>query len=491
MATKTRFAAYPSAVVYEQPDGKKPVQHLLWGDWLRQKDGKKGPYCEVRARRVNGWMHQDDIQKDRILEVVFVDIGQGDGCLLVTPDDEHMIIDAGIGDNMYRFLRWRYGGFKKPWEFAAAVISHPDADHYAGFDPIFDDPKVTIKTIYHNGIMERSGKNSLGAKTKSGKPRYLTSLIQSTEDLRDFLSVPSRWKRKKYPTMIEKGLSNGKFNDYQMLTVENEYMPEYGKDDKLTIQLLGPVVELDKNNKPRLRWYGSPSKTKNGHSIVLRLLYGNVRILLGGDLNIPSENLLLSYHTGLAAPPASVGEERLLLEAARRTFEVDIAKSCHHGSADFSSTYLLATNPIATVISSGDNEPHSHPRADTLGTIGSCSRGARPMIFSTELARSARETIKHPYILQKQLKTLQAEIDKAPTDTAKEKRKKQRLIDKFNKHVQKIERSIAVFGAINLRTDGDRVILAQKIEQPRSKDRKWDIYRLEPRGGSLQYISKH
>jgi beta-lactamase superfamily II metal-dependent hydrolase len=491
MATKTHFAGYPSAVVYKQPDGKKPIQHLLWGDWLRLKDGKNGPYCEVHARGVDGWMHQDFIQKDRILEVVFVDIGQGDGCLLVTPDDKHILIDAGIGDNMYRFLRWRYGGFKEPWEFESAVISHPDADHYAGFDTIFDDPNVTIKTIYHNGIMERKGKNSLGAKAKSGKKSYLTNLIQSTEDLHDFLSVPSRWKKKKYPMMIEKGLSLGKSSDYQMLSVENRYMRGYGQNDELTIQVLGPVVERDRNNKPRLKWFGSTSKTKNGHSIVLRIIYGNVRILLGGDLNIPSENLLLGYHTGLAAPPASVEEERLLIEAARRTFEVDIAKSCHHGSADFSSTYLLATNPIATVISSGDNEPHSHPRADTLGTIGSCSRGIRPMIFSTELARSAKEAIKHPYILQKQLKSLQAEIDKAPTDTEKEKRKKQRLIDKFNKQLEKIERSIAIFGAINLRTDGEKVVIAQKIEQPRSKDKKWDIYQLETSGGLLQYISKY
>lgn len=32
MPARTRFAGYPSAVAYEHPDGKKPVQELLWGN---------------------------------------------------------------------------------------------------------------------------------------------------------------------------------------------------------------------------------------------------------------------------------------------------------------------------------------------------------------------------------------------------------------------------------------------------------------------------
>ena len=52
MSDKTRFAGYPSAVVYEGSNKDKPVQHLLWGDWLKLKNGKEGPFCEVHARGV-------------------------------------------------------------------------------------------------------------------------------------------------------------------------------------------------------------------------------------------------------------------------------------------------------------------------------------------------------------------------------------------------------------------------------------------------------
>lgn len=214
---------------------------------------------------------------------------------------------------------------------------------------------------------------------------------------------------------------------------------------------------------------------------------------MGGDLNIPSEELLLAHHTGLPVPPRSLEETGLLIEAARRVFQVDVAKSCHHGSADFSSLFMEALHPLATVISSGDDEPHAHPRSDTLGAIGRHSRGERPLIFSTELARSAPEAVKRPYALRRELKELAAQIDAAPTATAADRRRKEQLQAQFEKLVNRLERSVAVYGAINLRTDGHKVLFAQKLERPRSARTKWDLYCLEPQGegGPLRYVSKH
>lgn len=498
--SNTRFAGYPSAVVYENSNGTKAIQHLLWGDWLTLKRGRAGDYYEVHARGCDGWMHKDSFQKDRLLEVVFVDVGQGDGCLVVTPDDKHLVIDAGDHDNMCRFLRWRYGGFDNAFEFEAAVMSHPDKDHYGGFSKLFDHQNVEFKTVYHNGIMEQRGTESLGKTKKRNRRKYVVGTVKSKAELKAFLAKKSNWKHpsgkqydKKYPTLLAKGLDNGVIGDFKMLSVKDAYLPGYGPSDRITIEVLGPVTEDIGNGVEGLRWFGSKGKTKNGHSVVLRLVYGEVSVLLGGDLNIPSEELLLSHHTGLACPPSDSDEEEILIEAARTVFQVDIAKSCHHGSPDFSKLFLSALNPIATVISSGDDEPHSHPRADTLGAIGAHGRGSRPLIFSTELARSTKETVKHPNVLRQQLVQMQRDIKTAPTDTPAQQRKKARLEKAYEKFVNDvIDRSVAVFGAINLRTDGEKAVVAQKLERPRGQDRKWDIYKIEPQGrGGLRFVSKH
>ncbi len=473
------FAGYPSAVVYEQPGtGKKgtnPVQHLLWGDWLLKTGQTQGAWVEVKARGVKGWMHKDSVQKDRLLEITFVDIGQGDGALVCTPDDKHLIIDAGQGDNMYRFLRWRYGRFLKPFEFEAAIISHPDSDHYAGFEPIFAEPTLTFGTIYHNGIIERaaaSKNQSLGTLRGTAKEKFLTEVVRDKAELKDLLDQPAKIKGKKYPTMLKKAMDSGHVNDIQNLSIENQFLPGYDQTKDLQIAVLGPVIEPDTSGDPRLRWFGDVGKTKNGHSVVLRLQYKDVSVMLGGDLNIPSENLLMGHHTGLESPPAEADKEKLV-KAARKVFECDIAKACHHGSADFSDLFLRSVNPIATVISSGDDEPHSHPRAESLGGIGRHSRGDRPLIFSTELARSAPETIKHPFVLKKEIEELRKQIRE--TTDADKKQKAEGKLDKLLAGV--LDRSVAVYGAINLRTDGDRVVIAQKIERPGGKDKKWDIYK--------------
>ncbi len=520
MATKRRFAGYPSAVAYEKPDGKNAVQHLLWGSYvgdLGKRDGSytvkdvhkvvgSGSYAKahIRDRKEPCWIREHEIQNERCLEVIFVDIGQGDGCLMVTPDDNHMVIDAGEGDNMHRFLRWRFGRFDKPFTFKAGIISHPDSDHYHGFKHLFDDENVFFETLYHNGIVERFGSNSLGPKepAKGRGKKFLTDLIRSKQELEDLLAITANWQKptksggtsfKRYPTMLKKALDNDKFKHFEMLNVRHGYMPGYGPGNELSIRVLGPVPEPVDGDPPRLRWLGSAGKTKNGHSVVMRLQYRDVSILLGGDLNIPSEDLLLSHHTGLKSPAKSSEDERALIEAARKVFQVDIAKSCHHGSSDFSPVYLQATNPIATVISSGDDEPHSHPRADALGSVGLHSRGAgRPLIFSTELARSAPEMIKHPYILRREFEAKVKALSEAPDGTAKEQKAKDKLRKKLEEMGRILNRSVAVYGAISVVTDGHKVVIAQKLERPRGKSKKWDIYRLEAEGkGPLRYQSKH
>lgn len=163
-----RFAAYPAPFIHATPGGKR-IQQLIWGDYLQRKNETDGEWVRVVGRGENGWMRKTDVQEQRLLEINFVDIGQGDGSFIVTPEDRRILIDAGEQDNMHRFLSWRFNLRRpnaRPLEFESAVISHPDLDHYLGFRSIFANPLLTFRSVYHNGIVERAGGPNLGPTEK-------------------------------------------------------------------------------------------------------------------------------------------------------------------------------------------------------------------------------------------------------------------------------------------------------------------------------------
>lgn len=483
-----RFAGYPTAFVFDAPAGKK-IQHLIWGDFLQLRAGEQGQWVEVHARGCDGWMRKSDLQEERVLEINFVDIGQGDGCFIVTPQDRFLVIDAGESDNMYRFLRWRFNMRKHPDDvipFDAAIITHPDADHYKGFQQIFDSPNFRFDAVYHNGLVERVGDDVLGVREKHDGISYVTGVVPDRAGLDEIIGDPALVGRKLYPRLLRTAATSGRVDgEIRMLSHRDGFLPGYEDQDGLSIAVLGPVPDLV-DGKPALRWFTDVGKTKNGHSVVLKLRYHDVTVLLGGDLNIPAENHLLEHYTGLDPED---GDPDAVVTEARKTFQVDVAKACHHGSADFTSIYLRAVNPIVTVISSGDGEPHCHPRPDALGTFGKHGRGDRPLIFSTELARSSRETIKEPNRLRAEIRNLMEKRDLEEDDD-----RRADLQKKIHEKLEVLERSVAVYGMINLRTDGRKILMAQKLEEPRSgTGEKWDVHRIErdAQTGELRYVSKH
>ena len=492
------YAAYPSVKLYKvvtDPEtganklkfnnelifGDRIVPSILkrTGDYSRVVvDGEE--YIRVSSRRSYGVIKESQLLADPVLEVNFIDVGQGDGCHVVTPDDHHFLIDAGQEKNMFRFLRWRFNLKEAgtPPPPMTVVISHSDADHYKGFENVFPvheelAQQLSFDKIYHYGMVESAGDDagSLGRVLDlKGKGydynKYITDLCDTDED---------------YKARIEslRGRKKGGIGQY-IRTLELTSAPKIalrrGSDPiydncGLKIEVMGPVAE-EIDGKPALPYFGSTSETKNGHSVILKLTMGHLKILLGGDLNTKSEYYLIQQYSGVDVKKIKSeldkkklsAQKRADLEAelekaidiARDFLQVDIAKSCHHGSSDFSTEFLQVLNPIATVISSGDDEPYAHPRPDTLGTIGKYSRGERSLIFSTELARSGQEFLD----LSK----------RKETDTS-------------------LERVVTVYGMINVRTDGQKAIIAQKLEKVVGST-KWDIHKLEwnEQKGEFEYI---
>jgi hypothetical protein len=335
--------------------------------------------------------------------------------------------------------------------------------------------------------------------------RYITEPITSRPALEQFLADPVRFGQKLYPNLLRTALGcltpDG---DIRMLAASGNpeqpsYVEGFGADQAVRLAILGPVTDAGPDGRPRLRWFrdrpdgGSfnPAVTKNGHSVILKLEYRDVSVLLGGDLNSSAEAFLLTRYTGLPWPPADAGAEQTLVDAARRHFGTDVTKCCHHGSADFTDTFLRAVNPAATVISSGDEESHAHPRSDTLGAIGLHGRGWRPLIFSTELLRSSREDEGNRRVeIGRLLEKIDRETD--PARRAELVSERDALLD------QLAERNVTTFGAINLRTDGRRAVLAYRLERPRTGTSggkrtltKWDLYTMERTGGGpLVYVER-
>jgi beta-lactamase superfamily II metal-dependent hydrolase len=482
-------------------------QAVLWGDWLDVEETLP-PSNEfvVRWHRWNSatgrrWIEKflvrkADTQRNPLLEMIFLDIGQGDGCLVSLPDatgHKHLIIDAGEGDNMLRFLRWKTRGFATGTQFDAAVITHSDMDHYKGFQGIFNQAELSFANVYHNGLVERAAADDLDILgPRAGG--FCTEVIPDRQGLHQLLSPTSNRGRKLYPKLLWTALSDtvrfGNISMASTLTGEEKdgktFLPGFAPSgDKATIEILGPVP-MRENGRLKLKAFGKApndgtfnvGKTKNGHSVILRLELGNFRAVFGGDLNRPAEDYLLRHYGGIST-------ERPLAEAvpaASARFAADLLKCCHHGSADVTDEFLAAVNPFAFVVSSGDEESHVHPRPEILGLLGKHGRGDRPLILCTEILRSTPESKLLTDEEKKRIEGLMADIEAATTEKARNTARKA-VADFWERRFRRL---VNVYGAINIRTDGHKLIVAFKKEVAGKAGAPWQVYQFAFTAGEWQ-----
>ena len=533
------FISRPDVVLRAAPGGGAAKNHLILGDWLRFLNETNGDFIKVRCRGDEGWLRHDDVTETRALEVNFVDIGQGDGCHIVTPDDEIILVDAGVSTNMERFLSWRYNLRRRnvrrapdfnpslpeddPWLIHFVIVSHPDNDHYLGFRPVFENRKLSFDKVFHNGIVERpkesqdpalSYPDDLGGYV-AGNPDKLWDVAHTNERLCEIVnSFPDT--RTQLISTYRACLENTQSATFRSLGKKKSelaagtrvFFDKFdGTKGPLAFEVLGPITEPvthDGETRDGLRKLGAEGITKNGHSAILKLTFGNLAVMLGGDLNTQAQDFLLNLYADAPRRTSSLEDEiakfeakgdkislveknkrdaartelARIVEAARQTFQVDVAKACHHGSSHIIDTFLAALNPVVTVISSGDEESHAHPRPDALGAFGKHGRGRRPLIFSTELARSTREftpVINYLNLLRDFEARLEAEADP----------KKHKEIQQEMQEAK--DRNVAVYGMITLRALGDTILLAQKLEKPRNKGAKWDLYQLHYNNDTCMY----
>ena len=385
------YAAKGETQVYKIASSTKANKQrkLLMGTWLGVLAVLPDDWLKIKTFGKVGYVKTSDTMSSHHFKAFFIDVGQGDAMLIEAPG-KTILVDGGPSVNLYNYLtKWKYKWIilaNKKIKIDAIIISHFDADHFNGLTSIIDHPNFEIGAIYHNGIVRfhdtKKGRldkydTDIGATNyeKGIQQRTILktsfSTIDDCEELIEEIPNDKKGLQASFQLFIEACINankNGRLGKMKRLSNRNKYVPGFPESADLSLQLLGPVLSKP-NGKIEFDWFDDAAMTRNGHSLVIRLDYLGKSLLLSGDLNTLSEKHLLKAHNN-------------------KVFDVDVAKACHHGSSDFTVEFLKKTKPYATVISSGDNESHAHPRADAIGCAGKYSKSDRPMVFSTELARS-------------------------------------------------------------------------------------------------------
>ena len=464
------FVAADSTKLYRSKTDPKADVHLLWGDGVRLLGGTGNGRVEVQARGKTGWVETDALGGESLLEVYFIDVGQGDGVLIKTPDFRHIMIDGGnprsrqnTGKNAADFVDWKfvedYG--QSTIELDAMIASHNDLDHYGGLSDILDVKQkeeldaqgISVEAFYHAGLSWwlQNDERTLGRTAKVDGRSYYIDLIDSRNSAKR-ATLQGAWGQ-----FIERALSakraDGGFSTFKRISHKSGFLPDFEAGGKgPSLRALGPI-ERTVSGKPALPKFKSNSTTTNGNSILLRLDYGRARILLTGDLNTESQNLILETFSG-----------------DRMQFQCDVTKGCHHGSDDVSFAFLQAMGAAATVISSGDAEGHDHPRPRIVAASGATGhltvdrdKIITPLVYSTELARST--SLGTPFKLSYANGTATETIDGRKLAEA-EVEYSERLPGSPNPRKGKRTLDGAclvaglIYGLVNVRTDGDTILAA-------------------------------
>ncbi|HZP58294.1 MAG TPA: ComEC/Rec2 family competence protein, partial [Dehalococcoidia bacterium] len=218
------------------------------------------------------------------LAVTVLDVGQGDAILIRAPGGRDVLIDGGPGRAVLRGL-----GDALPWDdrsIELMVLTHPNADHQAGLIDVL--ARYDVRSVLSGPAVERG-------------------------------AVPQAWAQ----------------------AVADEGAP---------VQVARAGMSFDLGSGARLDVLGPDEAMAaadvNDTGVVLRLTYGDVRMLFTADIGADAERALLADGADLRA---------------------DVLKVAHHGSATSSTArFLDAVRPRLALVSAGRDNPFGHPAPETV-----------------------------------------------------------------------------------------------------------------------------
>ncbi len=199
---------------------------------------------EEKKEETSQMQVKKEFSKEGALSVHFIDVGQGDSTLVITPDHETMLIDAGnngVGKEIESYLKGH--GINK---IDVLVGTHPDADHIGGIDYI----------IYNFEIGSF----------------YMPKKSHTTETFKDVLIAAKK-----------KGLK----------IKEAKYGVNFNLGKSVVCEILNPM-----------RSYGEDN---NLWSIVIKATYKNKSFLFTGDAEFENEKDMISSGINLESDVLKLG----------------------------------------------------------------------------------------------------------------------------------------------------------------------------------------
>jgi|APSaa5957512622_1039677.scaffolds.fasta_scaffold17355_3 competence protein ComEC len=188
------------------------------------------------------------IDNDELLQVHFLDVGQGDSIYIRTPDEVDILIDGGPDKNVLSEL----GKVMPFWdrEIDVMILTHPHSDHVSGLVEVLR--RFDVKQIYYTGVLHTA-------------PDYLAWLDE----------------------IKKQGLD--------LKIVNEKFTLDLGEE--IDLDFLWPLEDFTNKKVDNL----------NNTSIVNLLRYKDTQMLFTGDAEIEVEEALLEEEIDLAADLLKAG----------------------------------------------------------------------------------------------------------------------------------------------------------------------------------------
>ncbi|HUT22407.1 MAG TPA: MBL fold metallo-hydrolase [Candidatus Bipolaricaulota bacterium] len=191
---------------------------------------------------------QASLPAESRLAVYFLDVGQGDASLIITPSAQKILIDGGPDTSVLDKLGANLSFFDR--KIDAVVLTHPHADHLNGLIEVVK--RYEVGKIYYTGAISNS-------------PAFL-EFLQIIKDKEITLEI-----------------------------VDTPRDLDFG--DGAILKFIYPFEKKDIDEAGDL----------NDTSIVNRLVFGRKSFLFMGDAEIPVENKILNYEVDVASDIIKIG----------------------------------------------------------------------------------------------------------------------------------------------------------------------------------------